>query len=58
MGVDEAREILNSTEDKYFDYLNGKVMKLSLKSDDEFDEWGYDRDNGQGSAQRAISELR
>lgn len=36
-----------------FDYLNGRVMKVSL-SGDEFDPWGYDRDNGQGAAERAL----
>lgn len=41
-----------------FDYLFGKVMKVNLDSDDEFDEWLYDRDNGFGSAQRAIDKLR
>lgn len=40
-----------------FDYLQGRVMKIDL-SGDEFDPWGYDRDNGQGAAQRLIDELR
>lgn len=52
----EAREWLAKT--KYFDYLKGRVMKVDLKDDGGFEEWLYDRDNGQGAAQRAIDTLR
>jgi len=56
---DEAQAILNEMgENKYFDYLNGKVMKINLTSDEEFDEWGYDRDNGEGTAKFAIDTLK
>lgn len=55
MTRDEAALIL--TEQAYFDYLKGRVMKLNLK-DDSFNPWGYDRDNGSGSAQAAIDALR
>lgn len=41
----------------YFDYLNGKVMKVDL-GQDEFDPRLYDRDNGEGAAQRAIDNLK
>lgn len=41
----------------YFDYLNGKVMKVDL-GQDEFDPRLYDRDNGDGAAQRAIDNLK
>lgn len=40
-----------------FDYVDGRVMKIDL-SGDEFDPWGYDRDNGAGAAQRVIDTLR
>lgn len=40
----------------YFDYLNGRVMKISL-DDDEMDVRLYDRDNGVGAAERALSVL-
>lgn len=40
----------------YFDYLKGRVMKVDL-SKDVLDPWGYDRDNGQGAAQKAIEAL-
>lgn len=59
MTKDEAQSVLNGmSEEKYFDYLNGKVMKINLTSDEEFDEWGYDRDNGDNTAQKAINVLR
>lgn len=40
----------------YFHYLKGRVMKVDL-SKDEFDPRLYDRDNGEGAAQRAIDTL-
>ena len=55
MTQEEAEGLLKQTT--YFDYLNGRVMKVNLTGD-EFDTWGYDRDNGQGAAERAIAELR
>jgi hypothetical protein len=40
------------------DYLYGRPLKLDLSSD-EFDPWGFDRDNGgEGAAWRVIDELR
>ncbi len=42
----------------YFDYVYGRPLKVSLKNPDGFDPWGYDRDNGEGAAQRAIDSLR
>jgi hypothetical protein len=53
MTTQEARELLETTT--YFDYLKGRVMKVDLSNDDEFDERLYDRDNGSGAAQRAIN---
>lgn len=41
----------------HFDYFQGRVMKVDLGGD-SFDPWLYDRDNGEGAAQRAIDELR
>ncbi len=57
MSSGEASEILASGV-VYFDYLKGRVMKLSLKDDAGFEEWGYDRDNGSGAAERAIAAIR
>lgn len=60
--TEDAQNILNERIESgfklYFDYLNGKVMKIDLTSDIEFDEWGYDRDNGEGAAQKAIDLLK
>ncbi|MEK7566773.1 MAG: hypothetical protein AAB527_01405 [Patescibacteria group bacterium] len=55
MSREEAEGLLKQTT--YFDYLKGRVMKVNLAGD-ELDTWGYDRDNGQGAAERAIAELR
>jgi len=57
MTYDEANEILDKSESKYFDYLKGRVMKINL-SKDEFNEVLYDRDNGPGMAARQIDRLR
>lgn len=51
----EAYNILRKT--KNFDYLEGRVLKVDLSDDDGFEEWLYDRDNGQGAAQRAIDSI-
>ena len=40
-----------------FDYLNGRVMKVRLDGD-TFNEALFDRDNGEGSAARAIDGIR
>lgn len=52
----EADELLKCRT--YFDYLKGRVMKVDLSNDSEFDERLYDRDNGIGAAQRVIDRLR
>jgi hypothetical protein len=55
MTREEAEGLLKQTT--YFDYLKGRVMKVDLAGD-ELDTSGYDRDNGQGAAERVIAELR
>ena len=54
MTVEEAEELL--TLQVYFDYVNGRIMKVDL-SDNYLDPWLYDRDNGDGAAERAIAML-
>lgn len=54
MTKERAAEILKITGD--FDYLDGRVMKISLDRD-EVETRLYDRDNGQGAAERAIAHL-
>jgi hypothetical protein len=39
----------------YFDYLNGRVMKVDLGKD-TLDPRLYDRDNGDGAAERALQD--
>ena len=54
MTVNEAKTLLE--KGFHFDYLKGRVMKVDL-SGDELDPWLYDRDNGQGAAQKAIDSI-
>lgn len=56
MTVPEAADILAIAT--CFDYLHGRVMKIDLESDVEFDPYLYDRDLGQGAAQAVIDNLR
>lgn len=55
MTTEQAAEILE--RQTYFDYLSGRVMKVDLAGD-VLDPWGYDRDNGNGAAARALSSLQ
>lgn len=54
LSFDKARALLEG--DCYFDYLDGFVMKVDLSSD-EVDTRLYDRDNGAGAFEKAISLL-
>lgn len=53
--VEHCEELLKKRD--FFDYLYGRVLKVWLKGD-EFDESLYDRDNGEGAAQRAVDSVR
>lgn len=55
MTTKEAQTLLDSGQ-SYFDYLQGRVMKIDL-SGDELETWLYDRDNGGGAAKRALQAL-
>ena len=57
MTVEEARKLTDQGGRQYYDYLLGRVMKVDL-SQDEFFPGLYDRDNGQGAAARALSNLQ
>lgn len=54
MTEEQAEAILKESTD--FDYLKGRVMKVNL-SGDELQTWLYNRDNGEGAAERAIEAL-
>ena len=56
MDEEWAQRELDESPDKYFDYLHGKVMKVDLRGD-TLRTGLYDRDNGDGAAQRAIQHL-
>jgi len=53
--VERARKLL--ARQTYFDYLYGRVLKVELGGD-TLETWLYDRDNGQGAAQRVIDGLK
>jgi hypothetical protein len=54
MTEEEAEALLKQTT--YFDYLKGRVMKIDL-SGDELQTRLYNRDNGEGAAERVISDI-
>lgn len=49
---DLAKELADKHD--YYDYLKGRVMKISLS---KLDPALYDRDNGNGAAQRALDDF-
>jgi hypothetical protein len=53
MSESEAQKLLDDGH-TYFDYLHGRVMKIDL-SGDELRTALYDRDNGRGAAEDAIT---
>jgi sarcosine oxidase delta subunit len=57
MSLEEAQQIVTERRSLRFDYLRGRVMKVDL-SEDEFDDWLYDRDNGHGAAAKAITSIQ
>ena len=54
--LSKAKKLLEY-ENKYFDYLGGRVMKVDLGSD-ELDPRLYDRDNGEGAAATALADAQ
>lgn len=55
----EAENIIKEHPHKelYFDYVFDRRLKVKLGGD-EFDPWLFDQDAGEGTAQRAIDNLR
>lgn len=56
MTLEDAREWLAKFPEghpPYFDYLNGRIMKVRIHGD-TLDPRLYDRDNGAGAAARAL----
>lgn len=56
MTAKDAQKYLDKGQ-KYFDYLEGRVMKIDV-SGDEVDPWGYDRDNGPGAVNKVVEAIR
>ena len=56
MSYEEAKQIIDSPEPNDFDYVQGRVIKVSLDGD-SFNPFFYDRDHGQGAAAKAISNV-
>ena len=56
MTIKQAEKLLSETQT--FDYIKGRVLKVDLTDDAGFEEWLYDRDNGEGAAQRAIDDCK
>ncbi len=55
--LEDARRDYEAFDDKYFDYLHGRVLKVDL-SGNEFNPRLFDRDCGNGAAAAAIEKLR
>jgi hypothetical protein len=56
MSVEDARQLTSDGSNQYYDYLRGRVMKVDL-SKDQLKTGLYDRDNGEGAAERALAPL-
>lgn len=52
----DAQDLLKKSP--HFDYLKGRVMKLDMSDEDQFEERLYDRDNGVGAAFLVLESLR
>ena len=55
MSITEARELLKTHD--YFDYLNGRYVNISFENDNEIDISLYDKQNGKGTAEKALGAL-
>ena len=41
----------------HFDYVNGRPLKINIAGD-EMETWLYNRDQGEGKAEKIVAELR
>lgn len=57
MTEEQAQEILGDNTAPYFDYLKGRVMKVTINGK-TLDPWLYDRDLGAGAAEHCVNECR
>lgn len=56
LSPDEIQAIYEASPHKRFDYIKGRPLKVILDSDD-LDVRRYNRDNGEGQAERIIEQL-
>ena len=56
MTIEQAQKLLDESDDKYFDYVKGRVMKISLASDEMRTDL-YNRDNGEGKAESILATI-
>ena len=54
--LEDAKRDYEASPSKYFDYLHGRVLKVDL-SGDSFDSRLFDRDCGEGAAEKAIDAI-
>ena len=54
---EQYKEALAAIKRGYIDRFNGRPIKGNL-SGDTFETWGYNRDNGAGSAERIIENIK
>ncbi|MCZ1012212.1 hypothetical protein [Streptomyces lydicus] len=55
--VEEAQSVVALHPSMDFEYLYGRILKVDIAGD-QFEEWCYDRDNGEKKAARVIEHLR
>lgn len=60
MMVAEAQRLLDQLPPgaTYFRYIKGRVLKVDLSCDDQFDSSGYDENNGDNAADEVICYLQ
>lgn len=54
--IEDAEKCIKENPEMHFDYLYGRVLKVDL-SEDYFDPRLYDRDCGEGRAQKQIDKI-
>lgn len=61
MSLDDAQNMIEDLKkegrDLFFDYVKGRVMKVDITGD-EMKTWSYNRDIGEGAAERIVESLR
>ncbi len=61
MSLDDAQNMIddlkNEGRDLFFDYIKGRVVKVDITGD-EMRTWSYNRDIGEGVAERVVESLR